>query len=91
MGQRIRLTEGDLHRIVKESVKKVINESRYSSEVENELSNIYQAAQRLVNILGDTQGDGYEPDMEAGYDDSSYLYKWADSVMVNADKWLHTV
>lgn len=26
MGQRIRLTEGDLHRIVKESVKKVLKE-----------------------------------------------------------------
>ena len=37
MSKRIRLTESDLHRDVKESVSKIINESQYQ-EMPNKLS-----------------------------------------------------
>ena len=36
MKQKIRLTEGDLHRIVKESVGKVLNKASYRKSAMNE-------------------------------------------------------
>ena len=50
MKQIIRLTESDLHRLIKESVTKILNENDF-------IKSIYQRTNELINIL---QNNGIE-------------------------------
>lgn len=53
MKQKIRLTEGDLHRIVNESVKRVIKEGQMGSVVGN--------LQQANALLSDVMNSGFIP------------------------------
>ena len=53
MKQRIRLTEGDLHRIVNESVKRVLREGQMGSAVDN--------LQQAHVLLSDIMNSGFIP------------------------------
>lgn len=68
--RRIRLTESDLHRIVKESVNRVLNESTIGSDVQNALnSNNPKVSQfRLGNVAALFQ----QAMVKCGVDDATY-------------------
>lgn len=51
MKQRIRLTESDLHKVIKESVKKILNELAPQT---------YESAKEKAKELAKTSVDGYE-------------------------------
>ena len=82
---RIRLTEQDLHRIVKESVKKVIKEEFYGTdEIEEAVTNaasVIADAYFSQNGLHNVRND----DIDDGSDDSWYeLQEALRSAMLNA-------
>ena len=53
MKKVIRLTEGDLHRIVKESAKKVLNENLVNddSKIVSAMNHLYDAIEEVYDIL----------------------------------------
>ena len=69
MKQRIRLTESDLHKIVKESVKRILNEVEFGGESLHGNNPEDWAAMRYVrNDRIDHEGDaGLYDDDESGY------------------------
>ncbi len=58
MKRKIRLTESDLHRIVSESVNRVLKESQKASDAQNAVSQ--DMAEKLGFKLEYDTGDGYE-------------------------------
>jgi len=75
MKNRIRITESDLHRIVKESVKKTINEGNYFSHQADEFGRDYFEeakgyAKGIVNYLTAMEDEGNSNSAES----INYLY-----------------
>ena len=62
MKQRIKLTEGDLHRIVKESVKRVLNEIGDTTKGQYMLGRLSAKKQRGGDFWGKTNVGGYAHD-----------------------------
>ena len=84
MKKVVRLTESDLHKLIKESVKKVMNESTWYGDTKP-FETIYNAANQIVEQL-DYVNDDYE---ESG-DDYSYgrMYNWAVRVRDDAEYYI---
>ena len=63
MKRRIRLTEGDLHRIVKQSVNRVLRESHYddirSNGWQDKLEQIAQLAMEMAELAKDESPNGF--------------------------------
>jgi hypothetical protein len=85
--QLIRLTENDLHKIIKESVKNVLNESCWHGDVKP-FEVIYQMADKIVTSLEDRINDeNYE---EWGDDFRySHMYEWAKRVRDDSEQYMH--
>ena len=64
MKQIIRLTESDLHRLIKESVTKILNENDF-------IKSIYQRTNELINIL---QNNGIECSLKDTQGGMPYIY-----------------
>lgn len=85
MKKRIKLTESDLRRIVNNSVKKVLKESR-----NDEFDRIRMAASEIMESTRYTQEEDYEPWDDCDGPDLTYdLYKWAEKVINEAEMWQH--
>ena len=72
----IRLTESDLHRIVKESVKRAINEGNYFNHQADEFGRDYFEeakgyAKGIVNYLSAMEDEGNSDSVES----TDYLYR----------------
>ena len=85
--QVIRLTEGDLHRIIKESVNKVLTESCWYGDTKP-FETIYQMADKIVNSL---EARVTDENYEEWGDDFSYgrMYEWAKRVKDDAEEYIH--
>lgn len=63
MKRRIRLTEGDLHRVIKDSVNKVLKESLDNSMLIDDKNRVFDAYKKLVNAMiwenGNIGGEDY--------------------------------
>jgi len=81
----IRLTESDLHRVIKESVYKILNESCWYGDTKP-FETIYRAAQEIVDKLEYVNDNEYE---EWG-DDYRYssMYDWAKRVANDAEYYI---
>lgn len=99
MKQRIRLTESDLHRIIKESVKRVMNEAGDTKRgqymlgrLKNRQSNGGGKFARGINYndAGDyaykANGNSYSDDYQQGYEDEEKYGRNADSTW-DGDKY----
>lgn len=75
----IRLTESDLHNIIKESVKKVLKEDelnqeeRFWREVQLEISNVKEFSNKLVDVI-----NTLEMEDESTFNDAFALEKCVD-------------
>lgn len=74
MKQLIRLTEQDIHRIVKESVNKILNEIEFNKEVINDDDNYPYIIIHTINIMG--AGDVYEETPDKLFDWFKESYKF---------------
>jgi hypothetical protein len=83
--QLIRLTESDLHNIIKKSVKNVLNESCWYGDTKP-FETIYNAANQILSNLEYVNNEDYE---ECG-DDYSYgrMYEWAKKVRDDAEYYI---
>lgn len=63
MKQKIRLTESDLHRVIKDSVNKVLKESSDNSMLIDDKNRVFDAYKKLVNAMiwenGNIGGEDY--------------------------------
>ena len=64
MNRKIKLTESDLHRIVRESVRRVLNEYGKTSKGQNVLGALM--ARKVINADGDTVDDFFKNQSEKG-------------------------
>ena len=85
--KKIKLTESDLHRIIKETVNNVLTESYWYGDTQP-FETIYQMADKIVTSLEDSVNDqNYE---EIGGDFSySEMYEWAKRVRDDAEAYIH--
>ena len=81
--QVIRLTESDLHRILKESVNKVLNEEYVWWGDTKPLETIMSACGEMIK--GKNESDFEDVDDRAAFD----LYQWATKVYQEAEQFLH--
>ena len=80
MKKLIRLTEGDLHRIVKESVKRVLNESEFTND-EDIASQYKDMRITYFDIKPLTNSDGWEGTFELEFPNADNID--FDGTMVN--------
>lgn len=64
MKQRVRLTESDLHKIVKESVRRILNEIGETEDGQRALGALQ--ARKVINANGDTIEDFFNNQAEEG-------------------------
>ena len=78
----VRLTESDLHKIIKESVKNVLNEDGFGSIRRNgwqdRLNQIHQLALEMLEISKNESEDGYG---------RKELYNTAKSILQITERW----
>ena len=81
-----RLTESDLHRIVKESVKRILNEEYVWWGDTKPLETIMMAANQITRKFENDYSEDYEfdDDERAKLD----LYRWAKQVEDNAEEFI---
>ena len=94
MKQVIRLTEGDLHRIVKESVGKIINEKNFGiDKVHDSAERRWRTYEKLIIQINDA---AQELKKITGYQDTSVpsykeieepMYSFADAVLDVLDEY----
>ncbi len=86
MKQIIRLTESDLHRIVNESVNKVLNEEYVWWGDTKPLEVILSAVNQITNHFEESYPEDYEFEEEdrARLD----LYKWAKKIGEEAEEFI---
>ena len=74
MKQRVRLTEGDLHRIVKESVRRIINELS-----DDTIDSARDAADKKVKKYSERYGEGSAPHRQAQQQRNNFSEKWMNT------------
>lgn len=86
MKKKIRLTESELHNIIKESVNKVLTESCWHGDTKP-FETIYQMADKIVNSL---EARVANENYEEWDDDFSYsrMYEWAKRVRDDAEEYM---
>ena len=79
--------------LIREAVKNALKEDYHncSDEFYDAMVNLAKSAEKIMDYLSFTQEDGYEPNDERGYEDSFYLYKWAEDVFIRAQAWINTL
>ena len=85
----IKLTENDLHRIIKESTRKILNESCWYGDIKP-FKSIYAAASKLRQEFEYANAEDYEPwDDCDGADLAPLIYRWAKKVEDEAYDWMN--
>ena len=87
MKKIIRLTESDFHRIIKESVKRILKESIWYGDTKP-LENIIQMADEIISNYEYVNEPDYENRSDDGYDMYAQLYEWAKKVRNEAEEWI---
>lgn len=87
MKRIIRLTESDFHRLIKESVKRILKESVWYGDTKP-LENIIKMADEIINNYEYVNEPDYENRSDDGYDMHAQLYEWAKKVRNEAEEWI---
>lgn len=88
MKRTIKLTENDLHKIIEESVKNVINESIVYGSIEP-FQRIANAASELMERYEYVTEEDYEPwDDCDGKDLAPGIYQWAEKILEDANYYI---
>ena len=84
----IKLNEQQLKKMIAESVKKVLKESCWYGD-EKPFQTILSAANEIIDKFAYTQENDYDDIGDCdGPDITPQIYKWAEDVAYNAEKWL---
>ena len=87
MKKIIKLSENDLHRLIKESVKRTLKESIWYGDTKP-LENIIQMADEIISNYEYVNEPDYENASDDGYDMYVQLYEWAKKVRNEAEEWI---
>lgn len=87
MKRIIKLTESDLHRLIKETVKRTLKESIWYGDTKP-LENIIQMADEIISNYEYVNEPDYEDRSDDGYDMDAQLYEWATKVRNEAEEWI---
>ena len=86
MKQTIKINERELKHLIKESVKKVLNEEYFWWGDTKPLEEIYHLASQIAETYQpDFDNNDYDEDDRARFD----LWKWAKDVATEAEKFIH--
>lgn len=89
MKKTTRLTENELKHLIKESVKRILNESCWYGDTKP-FEQILDAASKICEEFKYTQDENWEPWDDCDGRDLSYdIYSWAEKVMNEAENWIH--
>lgn len=88
MSKKVRLTESDLHNIIRESVKKILREGSCWYGDEKPVENIIRMAEQIMSNNEHVNDDNYESMDDDGGDIHWDLYQWAKKVRDEAERWL---
>jgi hypothetical protein len=89
MKRRIRLSERGLHRVVSESVKRILEESCWYGDTKP-FEQIIDAANKIMQNFEHVNGEDYEPwDDCDGPDLDPHIYQWAEKVADEAERYMH--
>lgn len=88
MKKTIRLSESDLHSVIQESVKRVINETCWYGSVKP-FQEIVKAAEQIIQDFGYVDSDDYEQNDDCdGPSSAPLIYDWAKKVKDDAEYWI---
>ena len=85
----IRLTEGDLHKIVKESVNRILNEYGNTSVGQKKLGALQ--ARKVLNADGETVDDLFANQSKDGGNVYNYAEKQRSHLGNDSDEWGNTI
>lgn len=90
MKKTIRLSESDLHRVIKESVKRILGESCWYGDTKP-FEQIIDAANKIMQDFEHVNAEDYEPSDDCdGADLDPQIYQWAKKVAYDAEDYLHS-
>lgn len=85
---KIRLTENQLHKIIKNSVNNILKESTLYCDTKP-FKQIMDAANKIVEKYDYVNDKNFEPDDDYDGRDLSYdVYEWAKKTYDEAEEWL---
>ena len=89
MKKVIRLAESDLHRIVKESVQKVLKEVGTTSDYQKKLGALQ--ARKVLNADGETSDELFDNQSKNGGEIYDYAKKQRSHMGNDSDEWGNTI
>ena len=90
MKRTIRLSERDLHRVVNESVKRILGESCWYGDTKP-FEQIIDAANKIMQNFEHVNAEDYEPwDDCDGADLDPQIYQWAKKVADDAEYYMRS-